>query len=330
VSVTAVRVPGVDNSIRYAYVPTAQASRVLAGTLKPEPLVLHLLVNDCVSVTVTNQTKENKISFHLSGLAGDIASSGADVGWNPDTSITLGASHTYTYYVDNAKEAGSSIADMTGFDKRGLYGAYTVSPEGATIRDPLTGLVTDVGASVDVKPQDKPGYRDFTLVLSDDETQLGASFMPYPANAEKALSVRVNYRTAPRDDNDPNAFSTAAHGDPSTPILSAYAGDPMLVHVLVAPGSEQTHSINLGGLSFSLDPNIVRADSAETRGVGPWEMLTANISGGAGGTLHQPGDFFYGDMRRVFTEAGMWGLQRVLPVPLACPVAGTGLQCLQP
>ena len=329
ISVTAVRVPNVDNSIRYAYVPTDQAPAVLAGIRKPEPLVLHLLANDCVSVSVTNSTKENKISFHLAGLSSDIASSGADVGWNPDTTIPNAATRTYTYYVGDAKMAGGSITDMTGgFDKRGLYGAYTVSPEGATIRNPVTGDVTDVGASVDVEPQFSPSYRDHTLVLSEDETQIGASFMPYPVNVDKPGSVRTNYQQAPRDDTRPDAFSSAAFGDPSTPLLSAYAGDREVMHVLVAPGSEQIHSMNFGGLSFSLDPNIPNADSAETRAVGPWEMLTATISGGAGGATQQPGDYYYGDMRRVFTKAGMWGLQRVLPVPASCPAPGSGLECL--
>jgi hypothetical protein len=194
----------------------------------------------------------------------------------------------------------------------------------------VTGNPTDVGTSVNVYPPGSPAYRDFTLLLSEDERQLGASFMPYPVNAEKASSIRVNYQQAPRDGSRADAFSSAAFGDPSTPILSAYAGDPMVVHALVTPGSEQTHAINLGGVSFSLDPNIPNADSAETHGVGPWEMLTANISGGAGGITQQPGDYFYGDMRRVFTQAGMWGLQRVLPAPPACPAMGAGLRCLNP
>ena len=244
-------------------------------------------------------------------------------GWNPDTTIPNAATRTYTYYVGDAKMAGGSITDMTGgFDKRGLYGAYTVSPEGATIRNPVTGDVTDVGASVDVEPQFSPSYRDFTLVLSEDETQIGASFMPYPVNVDKAGSVRTNYQQAPRDDTRPDAFSSAAFGDPTTPLLSAYAGDREVMHVLVAPGSEQMHSMNFGGLSFSLDPNIPNADSSETRAVGPWEMLTATISGGAGGATQQPGDYFYGDMRRVFTKAGMWGLQRVLPGARVVPGAG--------
>ncbi len=330
-AVTALRVPGASNPVRYAYVPAAQAGAVLAGRVQPDPLVLHFAQGECVNVTVTNQTGVNRVSFHLSGLASDTPSSGVDVGWNPETTILSKASRTYTYYVDNPKVTSGSIADFGGaLSKLGLYGAYTVVPAESLVTDPVTGDVTDVGASVDVHPPSDPAYRDFSLILADDDPQIGASFMPYPVAVQKPASVRVNYRQAPRDTSRADAFSTAAFGDPSTPILSAYAGDPMVVHVLVAPGSEQMHSVNFGGLSFSLDPNIPDADSAETRGVGPWEMLTANISGGAGGSTQQPGDYYYGDLRRVFTTAGMWGLQRVLPTPSTCPGTGAGLQCLNP
>ena len=187
ISVVAARVPGVDNSVRFAYVPVTQYKGVLAGTIKAEPLVLHVLQGECVSVSVTNQTGQNRISFHLAGLASGLASSGVDVGWNPESSILDGATRTYTYYVDNAKVAGGSIADLGGgLDKQGLYGAYTVAPSGSTITNPASGAVTDVGASVDVHPVDKPAYRDFTLVLADDDPQIGASFMPYPIGGRQA------------------------------------------------------------------------------------------------------------------------------------------------
>ena len=37
-----------------------------------------------------------------------------------------------------------------------------------------------------------------------------------------------------------------------------------------------------------------------------------NVIGGAGGRNHMVGDLFYGDLRRPFIQAGMWGLVRVL------------------
>jgi hypothetical protein len=62
--------------------------------------------------------------------------------------------------------------------------------------------------------------------------------------------------------------------------------------------------------------------------IGPWESFDAEIAGGAGGWSHSIGDFFYGDLRRPFTQIGVWGLQRVLPPPATCPTAGAGLACL--
>ena len=58
-----------------------------------------------------------------------------------------------------------------------------------------------------------------------------------------------------------------------------------------------------------------------TQGLGAWESFNADIEGGAGGLQHQPGDYFYGDLRRPFTEIGVWGLQHVLPAgTTSCPI----------
>ena len=139
----------------------------------------------------------------------------------------------------------------------------------------------------------------------------------------------MNHRRAPRDDTRGDAFSSLVHGDPATPILRSFAGDKVVVNTLGAPGSEQMHAFNLGGLPFANDVLLHDGNMVETKGVGPWELMTAVIQGGAGGRMQQPGDYFYGDMRRVFTKAGMWGLQRVLPHPATCPpTGGTTLLCL--
>ncbi|MCW2598860.1 MAG: uncharacterized protein JWM02_689 [Frankiales bacterium] len=334
--VTAMRVrSAATNATRYAYVPSGQVGAVAAGG-RPQPLVLHLVQGQCVKVNVTNSTDIPRIGFHVRGLDNDVASAGVDVGWNPESTIPVGASRTYLYQVGSAKGGGGVIADLAGNDsgagagtaKMGLYGAYTVAAEGATFSDPDTGRPTDVGATVDVHVPGHKDYRDFSLLLSDDDPQIGASFMPYPSDSEKQASVLVNYRNAPRDDAKGDAFSSAVNGDPATPILRAYAGDPVVVHAFGAPGSEQTHALNLGGEAFSVDAGIKAADELQTRAIGPWESATLGGIGGAGGTMHQPGDYFYGDMRRAFTRAGMWGLQRVLPRPASCPAPGSGLQCL--
>ncbi len=137
----------------------------------------------------------------------------------------------------------------------------------------------------------------------------------------------MNYRAASGRGDDANTFSSAAHGDPATPLLKAYAGDPTKVHFLVAPGSEQMHVLGLGGQYWAFDPEIPISQSIASEGVGPYETFDAELVGGAGGLARTRGDFFYGDVRRPFTQAGMWGLMRVMSDP-ACPIKPLdGLTC---
>jgi len=148
--------------------------------------------------------------------------------------------------------------------------------------------------------------------------------MPYPVDVKNA--ALVNYRSAPRAEGA-DQFSSLVNGDPGTPLLRAYSGDPVQVHALVTPGSEQAHVFNLGGVSWRSDPNLPHSQGVESRGLAPWESLDATILGGAGGVRHTVGDLFYGDLRRPFTNAGMWGLQRVLSDP-TCPIRPLdGLSC---
>ena len=127
----------------------------------------------------------------------------------------------------------------------------------------------------------------------------------------------VNYANGGLDSDLDPAFART----PGTPLLRSYAGDPVQVHALVAPGSEQPHSFNLGGLSWPIDQHIPMSSKVQTMALTPWESLDSKetIAGGAGGGF--VGDFFYGDLRRPYVQAGMWGLQRVLsPDDPSCPI----------
>ena len=149
--------------------------------------------------------------------------------------------------------------------------------------------------------------------------------MPYPTAVDGP--ALVNYRSAPRPD-DAAAFSSRAHGDPATPILKAYAGDPMRVHVIGAPGSEQPHVFSLGGLSWSTDPHSPNTSLVSAQGFGAWESIDAIPEGGAGGWARMRGDMFVGDLRRPFTQAGMWGLMRVLSDAEVPDPAAPGRDCV--
>jgi hypothetical protein len=116
-------------------------------------------------------------------------------------------------------------------------------------------------------------------------------------------------------------FSSKVYGDPKTPVLQAYQGDPTRIHVVAAPGSEQMHVFSMNGASFPLDPNLnattlnnpkLGSVKLQNRSLGAYETLDAYLDGGMGGAGQVKGDFVYQDRRLVYTEDGMWGLLRSL------------------
>ena len=195
---------------------------------------------------------------------------------------------------------------------------------GATFTNPASGAATDFGSQVDVHVPGTSGYRDFSLFFADLDDRIGQDTMPYPADVGDA--ALINYQSA-GNRQQANPFSSIGNGDPATPILRAYAGDPVRVHVIGAPGGEQVQVVGLGGLSWPLDPFIPRSEYHYSRGVGPYEKFDAHLIGGAGGVARAVGDFVYANRRLAYVEAGMWGLFRVLSDP-TCPIRPLdGLTC---
>jgi len=119
---------------------------------------------------------------------------------------------------------------------------------------------------------------------------------------------RLDGRLSKNDDTS-KVFRSDVHGDPSTPLLEAFAGDHIKVHVLV-PYSEQAHVFNIEAHQWPLEPARVGSDLRRSLQVGALEAITLALDS-AGGRGLLPGDYLYGDHREPFREAGLWGLFRV-------------------
>ena len=314
-SISAVDVPGGVAGRTLAYVPTVDAAAVKAGTKTPEPLALHVAAGECVNVRFTNALTAGRASFHVGKLLRDISSSGVNIGFNPEQTVAPGASRRYRFFVDEAHIGSAVISDYGGDDTgvKGLYGAMIVAPAGAVFTDPVTGAPKDVGLQMDVYVPGSTAYRDFAVFFSDNEPAIGSNVMPYPAGVETPTSL--NYASAGGRPLDARQFSSLVHGDPATSLLQAYSGDQMRVHVIGAPGGEQVQVFNLGGHTWAWDAAIGHAEQLSNQSFGPMSSIDANVRGGAG----SPGDYFYGNIRRPFTDAGQWGLLRVSP-PGAGPI----------
>jgi hypothetical protein len=327
-AISAVELPSNSNTgagsdgRKSAFVLNSQVASVKNGGLFPDPLVMHVVEGQCISVTLTNQRPVARSSFHLGGLPRGTGSSGANIGFNPEQTVAPGQAMTYTFFADDKKVESAIISDFGGSiatpadggfvepSRDGSYGALIVSPPGATFTNSISGAPTDVGTQVDVHIAGQPSYRDYTVIQAEQDPLIGTDAMPYPPTMSGPSLI--NYRTADlqnKRQQGPGFFSSLKNGDPGTPILAAYKGDPMTIHVVGAPGSEQVKTGYLGGLQFPTDAFIPDSDHRDYKAVGPWEKFDAHILGGMGsGKL--VGDMAYGTGRLAYTDGGMWGLLR--------------------
>ena len=315
--------PMLDGHDGKMYVLQSDRDAVLAGTQPRQPLVLHVNLGDCIKVNLANETSSGSVSMHADMLAYDPKDSGGiEAGADGPQVIAPGASRTYTYFAH--PDVGETTAllrdggDALTNPGRGLYGAIVVGPLHAAFRDPATGADASRASawSVDVVPSGGKAYRDFTLLFQDQDEAIGNHRMPYTTNVSGA--VGINYTNAPLADRldkagDPSAVYRAdLAGPPATPLLDAYAGDPVRIHVL-APWSEQAQVFSVEGHRWPVEPGRDGTNLISSLQVGALEAVTIDLRGGAGGGDALPGDYLYGDHREPYREAGLWGIFHVRP-----------------
>ena len=271
---------------------------VRSGARGADPLVLHVNVGDCIAVTLHNDTKGGPVSLHPDQLAFDPATSaGVAAGREPDQAVAAGQSRTFTWFASPAVGVTTALlrdwGDVTHSPGLGAYGAVIVGQAGARYTDPVTGADASAGSAWAVDVHTPSGsYRDFALFLQDEDAGIGTHRMPYAKKVEPP--VGINYRATP--------FTGQRPPQASTPLLKAFTGDPVHIHVLV-PWSEQAHVFSIEGHRWSMEPGTRGATLVSSLQVGALEAITLSLEGGAG----MPGLYEYGDHREPYREAGMWG-----------------------
>ena len=303
------------------YVLDEDKEAVIAGSREVEPLVLHANVGDCLLIDLSNETQAGPVSFHADMLAADPRDGlGVEAGFNPPQAVAPGQSRTYTLYAH--PEVGETVAlvrdwgDVLQNPGLGLYGAVIVGPAGTRYSDPVTGEDVALRASwrVDAQPPGAAGYRDFALFIQEEDELIGTAIMPYSEHV--AGVVGLNYRAESllarlgQVPDTAGVFGSDVHGRPATPLLEAFAGDAIRIHVLV-PYGEQAHVFTLEGHQWPLEPGRANSDQLSSLQVGPLEAITIRPLHGAGGETGLPGDYLYGDHREPFRQAGLWGIFRV-------------------
>ena len=105
------------------------------------------------------------------------------------------------------------------------------------------------------------------------------------------------------------ALSSVPYGDPHTPLLQAYAGDPIMLRLLTS-ATEEVHPFHITGHTFRHERLQEDSPGLTVYGVGISERFNAYIAS-AGGELGLGGDYlYYNGAERHFRE-GAWGILRV-------------------
>ena len=289
------------------FVEASSVASVRAGTTTPTPLVLRAAIGDCLEVTLDNQLPAGSppVALHADNLAFDPATSGGiEAGRNPAQSVAVGGvPRTYTFFADPQYGEGAAMlrdgGDIAHSPAQGLYGAVVIAPKGATFDD-ATAWSTVVHAP------DGRSWRDAVLFMHDSDDAIGTHRMPYTTTVRGA--VGLNYGIGP-----------------SGPVIDAYAGDPIVFHVL-APWSEQVQVFSLEGHRWPIEPAMTGTTHVGSIAIGGMESINVIPDGGAGGDNALAGTYEFGDHREPYREAGMTGKlvvhDRLPPLPGLAPLPG--------
>ena len=246
------------------------------------------------------------------------------------------------------------FGDVRGHRHHGLLAALVVGPPDATFHDQITGEQVTTGSAVDVRvPGVAEDYRDAVvfhhngLNLRDSAGVILDDPIPadWPDLGERAISYKnapIHHRlglAAPLQNplanglaapfNLPNfgeqlanVFSSiyeingAPIGDPDTPIIRAYQGDPVRVHVVQSSDRGRMIETEISGhswLEHAFDAGSMRAGVQGSMATG--SAFTFHLEA-AGGEMHNVGDYRYGINHGISgLSAGSWGIMRVYPTP---------------
>lgn len=301
----------------------------------------------------------SEISTHVHLVRFDeLGSDGTSVGWNYVQAAMPGQTYGYRWFVDQPLRTvffhDHQYANL--HQQKGLFAAMNVEPVDATWTDPTTGGPTDgTGPMADIHSASGPHFREFTLFYSDRvpmwrDKGSGAPVAPPGQVGDFGADqggYAINYRNeplqirtapgAPGLAGDPAyVYSSAVHGDPSTPLLRAYAGDPVVIRQ-VTGAHEEVHNFTLHGHRWLNEPDNPNSTMTNVQGGAlaeyfNFELVSGRPSKGgktpreldAEGGLNAsnggptlvvdgagpPGDYLYGSTALDDQWLGMWGIFR--------------------
>ncbi|BDH61522.1 hypothetical protein MTP04_16520 [Lysinibacillus sp. PLM2] len=296
-----------------------------------EPLVIRACVGDEVEILFENQLPF-RTGISIQNADYDVMTSdGAFVGLNRDTTVKPGGKIKYKWKVFNEgvhffSDLGNALSSEKGSNVHGLFGALFVEPRGSWWTDPITGRLINSGTFADVHNPILPSFREFGWFFHDEmEVDDLTGEQPInPHTLQPEATHLVNYRAEPMRNRlrliqegvvCPDCEGEEVHhdswvfGDPDTPILRAYVGDPIKIR-LVHGGTQETHSFHYHVHQWLFEMNDMDSEIVDVQAISPQTQFTVSPAYGAGSLQGAMGDsIIHCHLYPHFGE-GMWGIQR--------------------
>jgi len=198
---------------------------------------------------------------------------------------------------------------------RGYFSSHIVEPRGASYHDPVTGAELRAGAIADIHidlsqrdPRDPYSGQIASSVAPGTAFREVALYLNNAESLEKEGEGNINLRSAPLFERDRDfPFSSVTNGDPMTPLVRSYLGDPLMIRGLGVTDMVGALRVVGGRFSNELFP---------TEGTALTDTVDLLISdraplffpAGVGATA---GDYLYHSTITRDFESGAWGLIRV-------------------
>lgn len=323
-----------------------------------QPLTIRANVGDTVEILFENQLPFNT-SMHIQLAEYDVQTSdGAFVGCNEDSTAPPcppGGTLTYRWHVEQEgvhifTDLGNPLSeDEIGSNVNGLFGALIVEPKGSWWTDPISGEPLRSGLYADIHHPLLPDFREFTWFFHDEMEILDLTGeKPFdPVTFQPSSTPTQNYRSEPVRNRVrliqegvvcPDCEGEEVHhdswtfGDPATPVLRAYVGDPIKVR-LIHGGVKETHVFHYHVHQWLTDPEDVDSDIIDSQSISPQTSFTIKPLYGAGSFQGAFGDAVIHCHLYPHFGDGMWGIQRnfnTLQDGSQCYPNGVPIKPLQP
>ncbi|WP_102027559.1 multicopper oxidase domain-containing protein [Salirhabdus sp. Marseille-P4669] len=320
-----------------------------------QPLVIRANEGDTVEILF-----ENKLPFatgmHFQDVDYDVMDSdGANVGFNDSTLVDYGEKIVYRFQAHHQGafhfgDLGNPSSTEKGSNVNGLFGCLFVQPRGSWWTDPVTGKPMNSGVFADIHHPFLPDRREYAWIFHDEMPTLDLTGNPplNPITNQPGESTHaVNYRYEPVENRVrlieegvvcPDCDGEEVHhdswvfGDPATPILRGYVGDPAVIRV-VHGGVKETHVFHYHVHQWFRDNTNPESEIIDSQSISPQSWYDVEPLYGLGSLHGAIGDAIIHCHLYPHFAVGMWGINRVFNTfqdGSQCYPNGVPIKALQP